>query len=120
MEKWRIILVCSELRGSMHRCGIMMQAVRSLRLNTDIRIIQADKGNCTVVLDESKYKDKLKTLLEFGVYEPLLKARTAKVERKVRKLLSKHKTALPTDPREFDSIPQQTSTSIRSSKDSQT
>jgi hypothetical protein len=28
-----------------------LKAVRSLRFNMDIRILQADKGNCTVVLD---------------------------------------------------------------------
>jgi hypothetical protein len=51
------------------------------------------------VLDESKYKDKLSTLLESGVYEPLPKVPIDMVERKVQKLLSKLKTALPTDPK---------------------
>jgi hypothetical protein len=50
-----------------------------------------------VVLYESKYKDKLNTLLESGVYKPLPKDPTAKVERKEQKFLSKHKTALPID-----------------------
>jgi hypothetical protein len=40
-----------------------LEAMRSLRLNKDIRILHSDKGNCIVVLDESKYKDKLNTLL---------------------------------------------------------
>jgi hypothetical protein len=34
-------------------------------LNKDIRVLQADKGNCKVVLDASEYKDKLNTSLEF-------------------------------------------------------
>jgi hypothetical protein len=46
-----------------------LKAVRSLRLNKDIRITEADKGNCTVVLDEPEYKDKLNTLVESKVYE---------------------------------------------------
>jgi hypothetical protein len=71
--------------------------MKSLRLNKDIRLLQADKGNYTVMLDEFKYEDKLNTLLESGVYEPLSKDPTAKFDRKVQKLLSKHKTALPTD-----------------------
>jgi hypothetical protein len=71
--------------------------VRSLRLNKDIRILLADKGNCTVVLDESEYKDKLNTLLEYRVYEPLPKDPRARVERKMQKLCSKHKTALLAD-----------------------
>jgi hypothetical protein len=29
-----------------------LKAVKSLRLNKDIRILSADKGNCSVVLDE--------------------------------------------------------------------
>jgi hypothetical protein len=68
-----------------------------LRLNQDIRILPADKGNCTVVLDESKYNDKINTLLESGVYEPMPKDPTAKVERKVQQILAKYKTVLPTE-----------------------
>jgi hypothetical protein len=41
-----------------------INAMRSVRLNEDIRFLLADKGNCTVALDESKYKDKLNILLE--------------------------------------------------------
>jgi hypothetical protein len=63
-----------------------LRAVRSSRLNKDIRILQADSGKCTVVLDTSEYKDKLYTLLESSVYEPLPKDSTAKVERKVQAL----------------------------------
>jgi hypothetical protein len=68
--------------------------MRLLRLNNDIRILLADKGNCTVVLDVSKYKDKLNTLLEPGVCEPLVKVPTVRVEKSMQELLSKHKTAL--------------------------
>jgi hypothetical protein len=68
-----------------------LKALKFLRLNKDIRILQADKGNCTVVFDESKYKDKLNTSRESGVCERLPKNPTAKVGRKVQKLLSKHK-----------------------------
>jgi hypothetical protein len=75
----------------------VLKAVKSLRLDKDIRILQANKGNCSVVLDVYEYKVKLKTLLESRVYEPLLNDPTAKVEKKIQKLLSKHKTAGPTD-----------------------
>jgi AraC-like DNA-binding protein len=40
-----------------------LKTVKSLRLNKDVRILQADKDNCTVVIDECKYKDKLNTFL---------------------------------------------------------
>jgi hypothetical protein len=38
-----------------------LKAMRSLRLNKAIRILQADKYNCTLMLDESEYRDKLNT-----------------------------------------------------------
>jgi hypothetical protein len=45
-------------------------------------ILQVNRGNCKVVLDESKQKDKLSTLLDSRVYEPWPKDPRAKVERK--------------------------------------
>jgi hypothetical protein len=51
--------------------------------NKEIKILQADKGNCTVVLDEFKYKEKLNNLLGSTIYELLPKDPTAKVERRV-------------------------------------
>jgi hypothetical protein len=59
-------------------------AMKSLRLNKDIRMLQEDKGSCTVVLDESKYNNKLNTLVEYGAYELLPKDPTAKDNRKVQ------------------------------------
>jgi hypothetical protein len=38
-------------------------ALKSLKTK-QIRILQADKGNCTVVLNESTYKEKISSLLE--------------------------------------------------------
>jgi hypothetical protein len=43
------------------------------------------------------YQDKVNIFLESEDYEPLPKESTAKVERKVQKLLYKDKTTLPTD-----------------------
>jgi hypothetical protein len=50
-----------------------------------------------VVLDGCKYMDKLNNLLGSGAYKFLHKDPTDKVESKLHKLLSKHKTAFPTD-----------------------
>jgi hypothetical protein len=58
-----------------------LKAVKCFRLSKDIWILQADSGNCTVLLGGSKYKDKLNTLLESGVYKSLPKDSTGKVER---------------------------------------
>jgi hypothetical protein len=70
-------------------------ALKSLKDNTEILIIHADKGNCTVVLNESTYKEKISSLLESEVYEILLKDPTFQIQRKMWKLLTKHKTVLP-------------------------
>lgn len=43
------------------------QKNKSLTLNKNTAILQRDKGNCTVVLDESQYK--LNTLLKPGAYD---------------------------------------------------
>jgi hypothetical protein len=69
-----------------------LKAVKSLRLSNGVRIVYGDRGNCIVLLDESEYQDKLNILLKSGVYDPL-----PKVERKVQKLLARHKTLLPAD-----------------------
>jgi hypothetical protein len=42
--------------------------LKSLKDNKEIIILKADKGNCTVVLDESTHKEKISSLLESGVY----------------------------------------------------
>jgi hypothetical protein len=72
-----------------------LKDVRSSRISKDIRILQSDKGKCTVVLDEYEYKDELNTILESEVYEHLPEDPTAKIESRIEKLLSKHKTTLP-------------------------
>jgi hypothetical protein len=59
-----------------------LKAIKSLRLNKDMKILQVDK-------------EKLFTLQESGVYESSPKDLTAKSERKIQKLLSKYKTTLP-------------------------
>jgi hypothetical protein len=70
-------------------------ALKSLKENKQIRILQADKGNCMVVFNDSTYKEKITSLLQSGVYEPLSKDPTSQIEMKVWKLLTKHKTVLP-------------------------
>jgi hypothetical protein len=58
--KWKIRSMLEKFKSSkMNMSKKELYAVRSLRLNKDIKILHADKGNCTVVVDESVYKDKL-------------------------------------------------------------
>jgi hypothetical protein len=81
--------------GSSNMTRRESMALKSLKNNRQIRILQADKGNCTVVLNESTYKEKISSLLDSGVYEILRKDPTAQIERKIRTLLTKHKSVLP-------------------------
>jgi hypothetical protein len=72
-------------------------ALKSLKCNRNPRSLPADKGNCRVVVNGSTYMEKLNTLLESGVYEPVLKDPTSEIERKVQKLLSKHKSGISSE-----------------------
>jgi hypothetical protein len=94
--RWNIRSILEKSKSSRYNMTTKeLKAVKSLRLNEDISILQADNGTCTGLFDESKYKENLNILMESGVYEPLPKDPTAKVKRKIQKRLSKHKTTLP-------------------------
>jgi hypothetical protein len=73
------------------------RAIKSLKLNKNIRILLEDKGNCSIVLDETTYQDKLNTLFECRAYEILSSDPTPKTERKIQTPLSKHKSAFSTN-----------------------
>jgi hypothetical protein len=47
--------------------GKECMALKSLKDNKEIRILESDKGNWTVVLNESTYKEKIFSVLEPGV-----------------------------------------------------
>jgi hypothetical protein len=118
--RWKIRFVLEKSKSSRHNVTMKeLKAVKSLRLNKDIRILLADKANCTVVFVESKYTGKLNTLLKSRVYEPLPNILQLKLRGKYRnsfpdtKILYQSKT-------QVDSVPQQTSTSIWSSHSPQT
>jgi hypothetical protein len=83
--RWKMRSMLEKSKSSMsNMTKKKLKAIKSLRLNKDTRILHSDEGNCMVVLDEVKCKARLNTLLQFGVYEPLPKSPTAKVERKYR------------------------------------
>lgn len=59
-----------KIRFSLHKlksstsntAGRKLKSIKSLKENKDIRILQAGKGNCIVVLDDSEYKHALNSL----------------------------------------------------------
>jgi hypothetical protein len=54
--RWKIRSMLGKYKSSRPNMTTKeFRAVKPLRLNKDIKIFQADKGNCTVVLDESEY-----------------------------------------------------------------
>jgi hypothetical protein len=71
-----------------------MYGVEISKRNKETRILRADKGNHTVVLSESIYKE-ISSLLESGVYGILHNDFTSQIEWKIRKLLTKHITVVP-------------------------
>ena len=68
-----------------------IKAVSILGKDDSVKILPADKGNATVVLDSVPYKDKLSDTLKAGKYTQLNKDPTESFERKVASTLRKHK-----------------------------
>ncbi|XP_038066508.1 uncharacterized protein LOC119736566 [Patiria miniata] len=74
------------------------QAINSLRNDSSIHILKADKGNATVIMDRTEYDHKVQDILNTDTYTCLKKNPIPAVERKVAaKLLSLNRSsALPT------------------------
>ena len=64
-------------------------ALTALKDNTHHTILPADKGNATVILNTTDYKQKITSLLEDSAYKKLNKDPTDSIERKTTKLLKK-------------------------------
>jgi hypothetical protein len=62
-------------------------ALRTLKDNTHLTILPADKGNATVILNTTDYKQKIVSLLEDSAYKKLKKDPTETIERKTSQLL---------------------------------
>ena len=70
-------------------------ALRTLKENTHLTILPADKGNATAILNTTDYKLKIASLLEDSTYKKLNKDPTDFIERKTTQLLKK--SSLPED-----------------------
>lgn len=67
------------------------KAVSILGKDDTVKVLPADKGNATVVLDAETYKEKITETLQAGKYTLLTKDPTESFERKVANTLRKHK-----------------------------
>ena len=76
--------------------------MKQLRTNTSIHILQADKGNATVIVDKTNYNNKIQELLNTGTYAKLQKDPTPAIERRFnQKLLALHKNNILSKPLYF-------------------
>lgn len=67
------------------------QSIHTLKHDNTIKILPADKGNATVVIDIDTYNTKIDTLIQEGQYTKLNKDPTKSIERKIYTTLFKHK-----------------------------
>ena len=84
-ETVRIIKSASKPRDNLTRTE--RATLRNLKNNSELTILPADKGNATVILNTTDYKQKINTLLEDSAYRRLTKDPTESTERKTTKLL---------------------------------
>jgi hypothetical protein len=61
--------------------------LRTLKNNTDLTILPAEKGNATVILNTADYKQKIFPILEAPAYRRLTSDPTDSTERKTALLL---------------------------------
>ena len=70
-------------------------ALAKLRKDTSVKILPADKGNATVIMNVETYNQKIEDVLQKGNYTILTKDPTTTVERKIYRTLKKHERYIP-------------------------
>ena len=81
------------------------KAIKAIRENDKIRILKADKGNATVVLNATDYDEKVRDLLDVqAAYKLLKKDPTRTIERNTLKLLRELKNQAAIDRTFYDSV----------------
>ena len=86
-ETVRIIKTASRTRDNLTKTE--RAALRTLKNNTHLTILPTDKGNATVILNTTDYKQKIASLLEDYAYKKLTKDPTDSIELKTKQLLKK-------------------------------
>ena len=70
-------------------------AIKSLQCDKNIKILPADKGNATVVMDKVEYYNKLADLIASGGYCKVKRKPILKTVRKLSQILNKNKDLIP-------------------------
>jgi hypothetical protein len=86
-ETVRIIKTASRTRDNLTMTK--RAALKTLKNSTHLTILPADKGNATVILNTSDYKQKIASLLDDSAYMKLTKDPTDSIECKTTQLLKK-------------------------------
>ena len=86
-ETVRILKHATKPRDNLNRTE--RAALQSLKLNTDLTILTADKGNATVIINTTDYTQKMTSLLLDPSYRILTKDPTESTERKTTNLIKK-------------------------------
>ena len=71
-------------------CVLERAALKTLKDNVNLTILPADKGNATVVLNTSDYKQKISSFLQDPAYRKVTKDPTDSIERKPRHCSKNH------------------------------
>jgi len=79
-------------------CVLERAALKTLKDNVNLTILPADKGNATVVLNTSDYKQKISSFLQDPAYRKVTKDPTDSIERKTTALLKKSSLTEETRP----------------------
>lgn len=67
----------------------LRSAISDLRKDESIIILPADKGNTTVVMDKTDYREKMLSLLSDPAYKKLKRDPTTKVEKRVAEAIKR-------------------------------
>ena len=86
-ENARIIISSKRPRGNLRNTE--KAALKTLKDNTNLKILPTDKRNYTVGLITSDYKQKMSFILDFPAYRTLDKNPTHEIEKKITLLLKK-------------------------------
>lgn len=72
-----------------------VSAMRDLQKDKSIKILPADKGNASVIMDTTTYEEKIDDVLKKGKYRLLKSDPTSSIERKIYSTLKKYKEHIP-------------------------
>ncbi|GJQ73285.1 hypothetical protein Trydic_g13657 [Trypoxylus dichotomus] len=96
--RWKIRTAVERAKPKQIRQNISKaerSSLKELMSDKNIKILPADKGNATVIMDAGTYNIKIQEIINEEKYNELKKDPTASVESKIQQTLKKYKSDLP-------------------------